>query len=555
MKKCTLVLLLTLLQLLTFTQTPHEINNLFQFSKTWGFLKYQHSNVAQGHLNWDSVFVNNVYKIKKADKSQFNAILKQILHKAGTHSAVAANLPDNIFTENEDYSIAWIKQSILLNPDVKEALIHIYNNPYHGENKYVKKHYQTSDYSGEAEYKDMLLPDARYRLLFLARFWNIINYFAPYKYLVSNWNDSLKKFIPLILRADDTTSYYKSLSLLTASLNDGHAQVTHNFQSAPVTDRVFGKYTVPFNCQIIGDSLVVRHLLQHQGSESLNIQVGDKIIKVDDTPVESLIKKRIPYISASNMLNKKYMLSWFILNANKLDTRVIVERESKIFPVAIKRINYAETFAKEWRSFINHSTSDTVCKWIRDSVLLVYTGQIWDANVGVVKEKIMQSKAVVFDVRNYPNNDAFYAMFNVLLPEPTILNYSTVPVHTFPGYFEWVASPKLGDNNSYHYKGQVVILVDERTESQGEYSSMVLQLIPHVVTIGRQTAGSDGVVTYIPMGGNNHISYSGYGIYYPDKRPTQRVGVKVDITVPQTTNAIKEGRDEILEKALQYLNH
>src|SRR3712207_9155164 len=52
-----------------------------------------------------------------------------------------------------------------------------------------------------------------------------IYYFAPYKYVIGdNWNNNLKKFIPLILRANDTTIYYKSLSLLAASLNDGHAQ-------------------------------------------------------------------------------------------------------------------------------------------------------------------------------------------------------------------------------------------------------------------------------------------------------------------------------------------
>lgn len=556
MKKSTLVLLFTFLQLLAFAQTPREINNIFVFSKTWGFLKYHHSNIAKGDLNWDSVFVNNVHKIRVANKNEFNSILKRVLDNAGTHSGEAVALPDNLFSKNKDDSRLWIKQSTLLKPELKSELINIYNNPYYGENKYVKRHYQTSDYSGEAKYKDMLLPDAHHRLLFLSRFWNIINYFAPYKYVVgSNWSNSLKRFIPLFLRAGDTTCYYKSLSLLAASVNDGHAQVSHNFQTTPVADRLFGKYTAPFNCQIVGDSLVVRHMLQHHASDSLNIQIGDKIIKVDDTPVESLIKKRMPYVSASNLLTKKFMLSRYILNDNKHHAHVTVERKGETFPVAIKRINYAETFAKEWRSFINHSRSDTVCRWVRDSVLHVYTAQIWDANVSVVKEKIMQSRAIIFDVRNYPNNDAFYAMFDILLSEPTILNYSTVPVHAFPGYFQWVASPKLGNNNPNHYKGRVVILVDERTQSQGEYSSMVLQLIPHAVTIGRQTAGSDGVVTYIPMGGNHHISYSGYGIYYPDKRPTQRVGVRVDIKVPHTTNAIKEGRDEILERALEYLKY
>ena len=82
---------------------------------------------------------------------------------------------------------------------------------------------------------------------------------------------------------------------------------------------------------------------------------------------------------------------------------------------------------------------------------------------------------------------------------------------------------------------------------------MVLQTIPGCITIGSQTAGADGIVTYIPMGNGLTISYSGYGVYYPDKTQTQRVGVKIDIPVKKTFEAIKNNRDEILERALQYI--
>jgi hypothetical protein len=48
-------------------------------------------------------------------------------------------------------------------------------------------------------------------------------------------------------------------------------------------------------------------------------------------------------------------------------------------------------------------------------------------------------------------------------------------------------------------------------------------------------------------------SFSGLGIYYPDNTNTQRVGVKIDIQVKPTIKGIKEGRDEVMEKALQSL--
>ena len=122
-----------------------------------------------------------------------------------------------------------------------------------------------------------------------------------------------------------------------------------------------------------------------------------------------------------------------------------------------------------------------------------------------------------------------------------------------PGYFKWNKIPKIGNINPNTYSGKVIILVDERTQSQGEYSAMALQTIPNSVTIGSRTAGGDGVVTHVPMGGKLNISYSGYGVYYPSKAQTQRVGVKIDIPVKKTVESVIKDQDLILQEALEYL--
>ena len=44
---------------------------------------------------------------------------------------------------------------------------------------------------------------------------------------------------------------------------------------------------------------------------------------------------------------------------------------------------------------------------------------------------------------------------------------------------------------------------------------------------------------------------SGIGVFYPDKRPTQRVGIVPDREVHPTLKGIAEGRDEVLEAALR----
>jgi hypothetical protein len=46
---------------------------------------------------------------------------------------------------------------------------------------------------------------------------------------------------------------------------------------------------------------------------------------------------------------------------------------------------------------------------------------------------------------------------------------------------------------------------------------------------------------------------SGIGVFYPDKKPTQRVGILPNVTVRPTIAGIRAGRDEVLEEALHQI--
>lgn len=47
--------------------------------------------------------------------------------------------------------------------------------------------------------------------------------------------------------------------------------------------------------------------------------------------------------------------------------------------------------------------------------------------------------------------------------------------------------------------------------------------------------------------------FSGIGVYYPDGGETQRIGIVPDIKVKPTIKGIREGRDELLEKAIEII--
>lgn len=521
------------------------------FIKIWGLLKYHHPTIASGKLDWDSVFIANLPRVSKAKgTTEFSNIMSDILIVTGKSlPGKMKNVGDSLFMLNK-VSIDWVRTSKVLNNTVKQELLNVNNYPGPDTNKYIKIVHYTSDFSGENKFEHIAFPDINYRLLFLSRFWNIINYFAPYKHLTTNWDNVLETYIPKIIHSNDSLSYYKTLQELSKSLNDGHSQLALNGQM--LSDLFFGHYTPPFYCQIVEEKVVVRNVGNDSIAKTLDIMQGDIITKVDGEEIGKIIKSRKKYISASNEADENHQLSRYILDGESQNATLEIRRGDKILVTTIKRVS---TSNRNWGPFINYTSNDVGYKKINDSVLLIYAMQIWDGNLDTIKQLVKKSNAVIFDVRNYPGNDAFFYIADPFLSEPKVIDYSIIAVPESPGLFKWKLNPnKIGQKNDNAFRGMVIILCDVRTQSQGEYSCMVLQTIPGAVTIGSQTAGADGVVTNIPMGGGLSISYSGYGVYYPDKTQTQRVGVKIDIPVKRTIAAIQNNKDEILERALQYIN-
>ena len=68
-----------------------------------------------------------------------------------------------------------------------------------------------------------------------------------------------------------------------------------------------------------------------------------------------------------------------------------------------------------------------------------------------------------------------------------------------------------------------------------------------------QIAGADGNVSPIALPGGLRTAISGIGVFYPDKRPTQRVGIIPDVTVRPTLAGVRAGRDEVLEVGLRQI--
>jgi C-terminal processing protease CtpA/Prc len=175
-------------------------------------------------------------------------------------------------------------------------------------------------------------------------------------------------------------------------------------------------------------------------------------------------------------------------------------------------------------------------------------------DIPVIKKEFINTKGIIIDSRNYPASSV------VNLVEYFVSN--TVPFVKLtkgnsdnPGEFIFkdISSIHKPKENSRTYQGKLVVIVNEETQSHAEYTAMAFRAGDHTTIIGSQTAGADGNVSEIVLPGGLKTRISGIGVYYPDGRETQRAGIIPDIEVKPTIQGIREGRDEVLEKAIEII--
>ena len=165
-------------------------------------------------------------------------------------------------------------------------------------------------------------------------------------------------------------------------------------------------------------------------------------------------------------------------------------------------------------------------------------------------DSLSNTKAIIFDIRNYPNG-TMYAISDYLNKSPQDFAKFTIPDLTYPGKFKWTQTITCGQKKAKAYEGKVILLVNEITQSHAEFTTMCLQTAENAVIIGSQTSGADGNVSKITMVGGFETMFTGIGVFYPNGKETQRIGIVPDIEVKPTIEGIKNCKDEVLERAIE----
>lgn len=538
-----LSLILSITHLTIAQNNLQEIDKLASTAQIWGFLKYYHPQVASGKFNWDEQLFDILPKVKNAqNKEQLSQVYLDWIESLG--KVKKCNKCQR--TKNEEYfdknfDLNWLEDKDRFTNELSEKLKWIEKNRHQG-----KKHYVTAKKRSEAfitneiNYKGVDWQIEHYRLVSLFRYWNIIEYFFPYKYQAdTEWIAVLHQMIPQFLNAQTELDLHVAMLELITLIDDGHAFFRTSF-----TKEFFGLMWLPIIYKTIDQQIVVTGFLNDSLAQIDDYQIGDIITQIDGKNAYELLNEHKKYTPASN-LKKKEAKAFFIFNgstdnANIEFIRANQTKNKKVKRYPFKQFNYKRPI---------HEKS----KILDNNIGYINLGELTMNDVSSVMDSLINTKALILDIRNYPRGTHF-AIAKYISSKRNYFYKVIYPNLNYPGKFIWRDGYTFGKKRDLLYKGKVVVLVNEFSQSQSEFATMLFQTGDNVITIGSQTSGADGNISKFEILGGYKTGMSGVGFFYPDLTATQRVGVKIDIHAEPSIQGIIEGRDEVLEKAIEYIN-
>lgn len=541
------------------TLTSVQTANLATLAKVWGFLKYHHPAIASGQHHWDyDLFRILPQVLAAADQASRNAVLSAWVAGLGAvpPCTACATLDTSDLALNTN--LDWIYDQGLLGADLSQSLQNIYRNRTRQSAQFfvsLAPGVGNPLFANDLSYPTLKVPDAGYQLLALFRYWNMVQYFYPDRDVMADdpsgqphyWDQVLTDSIPPIALAQTSLAYQQELIRFIARIHDTHANLWTSLAARPP----LGDCYLPVNVRFVQGSALIVNYLPTTIAVPSDLLPGDVMEQLDGVAVADLVAQWTPFYADSNQAARLRDMSEYLTRGSCGPAQVVVQRGGQSVPVLAYRVSSS---LLDFSPQYVHDLPGATFQMLAPDIAYLKLSSVRAADSASYVQSAAGTRGLIIDIRNYPSEFVVFSLGSLLVSQPTDFVRFTQGDMTNPGAFHWTPPVALTPQQP-HYAGKVVILVDEITQSQAEYTTLAFRSAPGAIVIGSTTAGADGNVSTVPLPGALSSYFSGIGVFYPDGRPTQRVGIVPDIVVTPTIAAIQAGRDELIEEAIRQIRH
>ncbi|MBL4707470.1 MAG: hypothetical protein JKY48_03405 [Flavobacteriales bacterium] len=520
---------------LSFNKKYHEGQfddrlKLYYFIRTWGLLKYKAPEVSNGRKNWDKELIQRIPKVLASKTiNEFSNNIQSLLD--------LSEIQDSVLNSGDDQNKFWYQNSYFskhqqrnLNWLYEKSVSNIYYVTQKGSGRLIL----------EQSGIDNNIQSIEVRIFALAEYWNLIEYFYPYKHLLDkSWDSILYDHVLSFKEAKQELDYHLLCLQLCSEISDGHSVTT----SEVLDYKFLGEYVPDFKLKYINDTLIVS---QKYNNNNL-IQKGDIILSMNG---ENLITKRnslkVYYKNSSNQNRLDYTLNSVTISSKLKQNKLTILRGDRLIAIPYTFTSFTRT-AEYKLDFYSSYEKESVSELLNPRLGYMHINKIFKSNWDDSYQDIVKCDTLIIDVRGYPNEMLFDISNKILPGERDFFKVRYADLFR-PGQFRIGDGFKIGEQNKPEdFNGVLILLVDEATQSQSEFLVMALQMYPRCLTIGTQTSGSDGNIAKIRLPGGINTVMTSIGILYPDGKETQRVGVSLDHEIIPSLNDLRSKEDYLIK--------
>lgn len=502
--------------------------HLFDICKIWGALKYAHPSITNGKIDMDLELAKLLPAVlNTGDEDSVQSII----------TTWCQSFNDTQIPENNTVAPNWSYSNT--SPYISNLINDFWPNKFPKKSHYIEvQNNGVPHFQHEKKYETIQYPSQTLQILALFRFWNAVQYYYPNIESIPNWDNILKKYIPIFFEAETESDYLFALNMISHEIFDGHSQV---YMENDPYKMLFGAKKPKLGVKFIENKLYVS-----QVDESLSnvITRGTEINSINGKNVIEICNARKCLTSSANDEYTLLKIGEEILRTNA---------DSLILTISTESSNRAchKTVPVYSIPQIPHEAEVDTCYKEFGDIGYINIGSLQKKHLGEIWKSVRKTKALVVDCRSYPKEYILYSLGNMLANATSNFAKIRKLKSIKPRDFEIINAEPLRGNGMLSYKHPVYVLIDENTFSQAEYTALALKSLPNAKLVGRRTSGTDGDIAPLWLPGGALTGFSGVSILDPSGQSTYRKGLLPDIEIKSTVDELINSSDSILDYIIE----
>jgi tricorn protease len=361
-----------------------------------------------------------------------------------------------------------------------------------------------------------------------------------------DWQQVHDRYHPLVAAAEDDETFYRHVNDMLWELGTSHAMLVPPGGLSRVQPTVFAEGEIGVDVRLIGGEAIVTRVSAESPAAAAGLRPGFAIQSINGIAMGQIVEEAEDrLLPPRNDANRTNCVTTAILSrlygAEDTDVSVAYEDERGASHTAsIRRRARSGRLSPDFPAFMEF-TSRRLEHGVGYLRLSTFAGH---DEVCRAIASMAGAPGLVIDLRGNPGGDDPQRIAEWLVTERTVLFRN----RTRTGSGEVAVEPAEGA-----YSGPVSVLIDALSTSASELFAAGLQAAGRAVVVGERSSGwctSRGLVM-LPNGAivvHPNIEHSA-----PDGTVLEGRGVKPDIEVHLTREALLQGGDPQLEAAVQCL--